>query len=152
MDCWTQGPQFNVFELYFQRVSSWSSTVLSLHHGYQTFPLAAPSAIIFFPTRRHLTDAATGVRRAYFGAMRRAVLSLCYHDAKFISIFSIQLETFRVIGDSDLQELWQQPSTSLSEHYVLAHNYLDHWIVICDLITASSYKIVECRKSSVPHG
>ena len=38
------------------------------------------------------------------------------------NFFSSQLETFLVIGDSGLQEFWQQPSTSLHEHYVLTHN------------------------------
>ena len=38
------------------------------------------------------------------------------------NFFSSQLETFLLIGDSGLQEFWQQPSTSLHEHYVLTHN------------------------------
>ena len=62
-------------------IQSWSYKVLSLHHGYQTFPLAVPPVIIFFhwaPSDgcRH------GRTPACFGAIRRrAVLSLCYHDA-----------------------------------------------------------------------
>ena len=77
-------------QAFHMNIQSWSYTVLSLHHEYQTFPLAAPPVIIFFHWAppdgcRH------GRTPAYFGAIRRAVLSLCYHDAKFTTFSQVNL-------------------------------------------------------------
>ena len=110
-----------LMQAFHMSMQSWSYTVLSLHHEYQTFPLAAPPAIIFFPPGAIWRMPPRAYAGVFWCNKTGSALSLLSWR-QIHNFFSSQLETFLVIGDSGLQEFWQQPFTSLPEHYVLTHN------------------------------
>ena len=80
-----------LMQAFHMSMQSWSYTVLSLHHEYQTFPLAAPPAIIFFPPGAIWRMPPRAYAGVFWCNKTGSALSLCYHDAKFITFPQVNL-------------------------------------------------------------